>query len=138
MLGRVVRADYRLAHDDRNPVHQMPEFAEVAGPLKSHQEFNHVGSQPLAGLMVGRGELKEKPLCQQWNVFAPLAKRWNQDRDYVQPIKEVLAESAGSDLVAELLIRRGHNPEIHRNQFGSRKPSHLLGFQYSEQLNLGL
>ena len=73
----------------------------------------------------------------QRNVLAPIAQRRNLDRHHAQPIIQILAESAGADLAAELAIRGSNDADIDLDAARPSYPLKGLLLQDAHDLALG-
>ena len=70
------------------------------------------------------------------NVVAPLAQRRDHHRHDIEAIVQVLAETAGTDLVLELLVRRRQHAHVHRARLGAADARHLAVLQHAQHLGL--
>ena len=53
---------------------------------------------------------------QKRNIARPITKRRHRDGEHVQPIEEILTESAPGDVVLQGAIGRGDDANIHWNR----------------------
>src|ERR1044071_3338094 len=65
------------------------------------------------------GQPRNQMLRQQRQVFQAIGKRWQVNRNHVQAIKQILAESAAADWGVCFLVRRGENANVNRQVFST-------------------
>ena len=70
------------------------------------------------------------------DVLAPLGERREGERDDVQAVVEVLAESPFFHLDVEVAVRRGDDPHVHRRPLRGADRSHLPVLQHAQELRL--
>src|SRR5512134_1708804 len=70
------------------------------------------------------------------DVLRSLAKGRDPDLDRVEPEEEVLAESAGGDLCADVRVGGRDHPHIHLKRARGAEPLELAGLQDPEKLGL--
>src|SRR3990167_483272 len=74
--------------------------------------------------------------CERRYVYLPLPQRREYDFNNIKAIEEVLPELSVCDLVFELFIRRGYDPDIHAYSLGAAEDSYSLIFEHPQQLYL--
>ncbi len=72
------------------------------------------------------------------NVFDAIAQRRHVERDHVEPVEQVLAKVAAFDFVFEILVRGGHDADIHLDRFGRTHRLQTLFFQRAQDFGLRL
>ena len=77
-----------------------------------------------------------KWLDQQRQVLDPLAERRQVDRDDVEPVVQVLAEPAGGDGLAEVLVGRGEDPAVGLDHLAAADPLERPVLEDAEELGL--
>jgi hypothetical protein len=77
-------------------------------------------------------------LRQQGHVVAALAQRRQVQGDHVQAEEQVLAEPAGRDLGAQVLVGGGQDAHVHRDRLAAADALDLARLQRAQQLGLRL
>src|SRR4029079_7792149 len=65
-----------------------------------------------------------------------LAQRWDMNRHDIQPIEQILTESAGSNLLLEVLVRRGKNANVDSNRLGAADPGNDVVLKNAQHFRL--
>ena len=81
-------------------------------------------------------KLLAKVLCQWENVFPPLPKGRNVERNDVEPVIQIPTEATLLHHTEEILIGGRENADIHRNRINGADADDLPFFQYPEKLGL--
>ena len=87
------------------------QFAYVPRPIVSHQGLLQVQGyrrQRAIGSIAAQQSLREGHY-----VLPALAQRWHVEREYVQAIEQVFAESAFGDRLLQVAVRGRHHPHVH-------------------------
>src|SRR5262249_10150319 len=74
--------------------------------------------------------------CQERNVFAPLAERWKLDGNDTEAIVEVLAKAAFGDLLGEVLVGGGNDPDVDIDLFGTAEGADFAFLENAVELHL--
>ena len=88
------------------------------------------------GLLKFLAVLLQKMLEEQRNFRRALAKRWNVDREHVQAVIEIFAESSGLHGFLHGHIRRRKNAHIHGDHAAPAQSRILIVLQHVQQLRL--
>ncbi len=110
-LRQVVRGDRLLGKQYREPLEQIRQFAHVARPRIARQAVHGLLVQfdvPARHLFLALHEM----LDQHRQIFEPLAQRRHLHREHVQPIEQVLTESARADGGVKIAMSRGDDPHV--------------------------
>src|SRR5204863_184345 len=75
----------------------------------SGARFRHAPARKRAG---GAHHSIQKRFREREDIFAPLAQRRDVDLDHVQSEKEIFAEDAARDRVAQIDVRRAENAHV--------------------------
>ena len=75
-------------------------------------------------------------LGQLQHVAGALAQRRQRDREHREAVIEVFAETTLLHGGGEVLVRRGHDPDVHRLVAGGAEATHHAVLQNLEQLGL--
>src|SRR5262249_46910587 len=105
MLRQVLRADGIAARDEVRVIHDVEQFAHIAGPLVIEQHVDRLGSQQMRDLFDGplRRPAEQVPR-QIGDVRATLAQWRQTDRERVDAEVKVLAELSIADHVAQVAV----------------------------------
>ena len=112
--GQIRRGQLTVRFPDQQPFDHVPELADVPGPVVRQQRLHQVRRQLRHGHSVQTPVMFEEVLHQQRNVLLPLAQGRNRDVNDVEPVIQVLPERPGSNLLQEVTVGRGHEPDVHR------------------------
>src|SRR6267143_1832101 len=91
---KVVRLDARLRAHNYQPLHQVSQFAHIPRPGKAQQDFHRRIAEFPCFLSVCGTEFTQKISCQCGDIFLAIAQGRHEKRNYVEPVKKVLAKSA--------------------------------------------
>src|SRR5207253_10283537 len=58
------------------------------------------------------GDTAQELLPQDLDVVAPVPQRREMDGDHVQPVVQVRTEAAALDVVLQVAVGRGHDPDV--------------------------
>src|SRR5271165_4973635 len=99
-FGRqVVGLDFGLRAHDYQALDQIAEFADVAGPGVT-QEDVHGGVAEFAYFFaVGYAEFVEEMVGKRGDVAQAFAERWDEEGNYVQSIKQILAKRSSRNFI---------------------------------------
>ena len=138
LLGQVLGVDHRALDGHDQPLHAVPQLADVARP-RVVAEDAHGGAGDLLGLAaVPRAGPLEEVLDEQGDVVAPLAERGHAEGDDVEAVVQVLAQLALGDQPVDVLVGGDHEPDVERDQRLAAEPAHLALLEDAEQVDLGL
>ncbi len=73
---------------------------------------------------------------QQRNIFLAVTQRRKFERDHVEAVKEILAESAFPHGLLQLDIGRRHNPDVHLDLLGSTHMHKAAVLEHAQNLRL--
>src|SRR3990167_4348987 len=85
---------YLAASEHERALDDVLELADVPGPPVLLEDGEGLGRHPPDALAELGGDLLDEVRDERRDVLATLAKRWQMDRDDVQPVEEVLAQRA--------------------------------------------
>src|SRR3972149_9104376 len=80
--------------------------------------------------------LLDKILCELWDIGAPLPQWRDDDRYDVQPIEKVLPKRASLDLILQVFIGGGDDPDIDPDVLPAPHPADFLSLQGPQDLGL--
>ena len=122
--------------EDDPPFHRVHQFPDVSRPGVAEQTIHRLRGEPLDRLAVLFGEADEKILGQKRNVLDPLPERRDVERDDIQPVEEVFAETPGCDLRQEIPVRRGDQADIDLDHLLAADAGDLPLLEDAQELHL--
>jgi hypothetical protein len=131
--GEIVDTDLRGVEERQRAFDHVFELAGVALP-RPRLELLHRSGRHRAAFSLG--VLLHEGVYEGRNVFGTLAKRRNVNRNDVEAVVEVLAEVPLLDLSLQLLVRGGHDPDVHRDPLRSSDGADHAVLKNSQQLAL--
>src|SRR3990167_6273865 len=75
---------------------------------------------------------------QQGNVFLALAQRWNMDRHYIQPVKQVFPKFPTAHCNLQVFVGCCQDTHINLNHLCSSYPLQLLFLQDTQEFRLSM
>jgi hypothetical protein len=134
--GEVVEANHRASGQRDAALDDVLQLAHVAWPVVGAQGRQGAPRDPAHVLLELPRVLANEVLHEDGDVFLALAQGRDRQGGHVDPVEEVLAEGAGSNELAEILVGRGDHPHIHRDGAGAPEPFHLALLQRAQELGL--
>src|SRR5678815_2922520 len=125
----------RIAAQNRRALDHVLQLAHVTGPAMDAQRRVGVRREFLTLLVLAVFLTQEVP-CDDVDVLDAVAKGWQEDREDVEPIIQVLTELAARDDLLENRARRRDDPALDRNLLKAAEPPDLTRLQRAEQLGL--
>ena len=100
-------AQYRLRRENYCASNKVLQFANVPGPVVSHQRLHRLRRDDVDSLVHAFGvECREMP-HQPRNIFGALSERRNQNRKYFQTIVQIFAKDPLFYLSRQIPMRGG-------------------------------
>ena len=106
-----VDGDDLLGIDRRKTPHQVLELAHIARPVIPLQTLDGRRLEALRRQPFARGD-GEEVTDEIGNVVEPFAQRRQADRHDVEAVEQILAEQTLVDLLLQIAIGRGDDPDI--------------------------
>jgi tRNA A-37 threonylcarbamoyl transferase component Bud32/tetratricopeptide (TPR) repeat protein len=136
LIGQVILLDPFAIAQHEGSLDNVPEFAHVARPLiaeqcgasfrrKSTHWARHLGRQPF-----------QKENRQHQDVAGPLAQRRKPQRDHIQAVVEVAAETSLGDQGGEVAVGGGGQPQVDTDRPRAADALELALLQHAQQLGL--
>ena len=97
------------------PLDQVFQLTDIAGPWPAEECLFGFRRQPLDLLAQLPAVSVEKVVGKEENVPVPLAQRGRGNGDDVEPVVEILPEIPGPDLLLQIEVAGGDDPQINRN-----------------------
>jgi hypothetical protein len=69
---------------------------------------------------------------QHLDILAPLAQRWQLNREHIQAIEKIFSEFLVSNVLVQIAIGRGDNPDVDVQSSHSAEPFKLSVLQDSQ------
>src|SRR4051812_39329159 len=114
------------------------QLANIARPVVRDELPRRVCADDGHRLAATTGDLLDEVLREQDDIRTPRTQRWDDDRDHVDPVEQILAESLLVDLGLEVAIRRGDHACVERYLFIPSNRTHGPLLQDAQQLDLHL
>src|SRR3989442_4564465 len=132
----VVRLDRISLDHDQEPLDGVAQLAHVATPRMAGQALERPGREPLRAVAAVARESLDEVLDERRDVLATLAQGRAEDRHDVEPEEQVLAEGAGADTLAEILVGRGDDAGVHTDRLRHTDRLDLAVLQHAQDLRL--
>src|SRR5258708_29401033 len=133
---QVVRLDARLRANNDQSLDEVAKLADVSRPRVPQQNL-HGGIGELARSLAVRGaELVQEIPGQDGNVLFAVTQRRHEEGNYVQPVKEILAEGTARDFLFEILGRGWQDANIDTQRLAGADRLEALLFQHAQNLRL--
>ena len=102
---QMLRQNQFALRQQHRALHRVAQFAHVARPRIIFQARDRRLGQPRAA----PGQFADEQIRQRQNILAPFAQRRHVQFHHVQPVKQILAEPPGLDLLLQIrgCSRRG-------------------------------
>ena len=116
-------------------LHDVFEFPDIARPVV----LSHIAVlliRQLEGTVILFTELCDEMSAQGLDIIDPLAKGRHIDRDYVQPVIEILPEFLVGNLLHQIAVGQCQEADIQLDRCRSADPGDLLGLDGTKQLGL--
>src|SRR5262249_13111201 len=120
-------------HGALDHVLKLPDVARPGIRFEQRRGLRARSSEPPSG---SRRESIDEVLDQKRDVLAPFTQRWDPDREDVQAIEQVLAESPLRDLRLQIPVRGTDDANVDRQGPGASDPLEFPFLQDAEQLRL--
>ena len=136
-LGRKTRHVDLMIAENRAPFHEVFQFADVSREGVGHEQLQGGRRDKLT--VLGRREiLPEEMVHQEGNILAPLPERRHLELNDVEPVKEIFPERVFPDLLFEVAVRGGDDPDVGLLVGDPPDPPEFLFLQDAQQLSLEL
>src|SRR5213593_4440625 len=132
----VVRLDRISLDHDQESLDGVAQLAHVASPGAGGQALDRPGGEPLRAVAAVSREGLDEVFDERWNILATLAQGRAHDRHDVEPEEQVLAESAGSDALAEVLVGRGDDARVDTDRLRHADRLDFAVLQHAQDLGL--
>ena len=127
----------QLVRQDVRALHEVAQFAHIAGPVIAAERGQGTRGQLLDRLVRGI-EFVEEMACEQLDVFPTFAQRWNLQREYVQPVEQIQPELAFGDRRFSVAIGRRDDAHIGMQFLIAAYAHEGACFEHAQQLHLQL
>src|SRR5882762_128757 len=132
----MVRLDARLRANNNQALHQIAKLAYVSRPRMPQQNFHRRVSQLARLLSISGAELVQEVFGQNGNVLFAVAQWRHEEGNYIQPIEEVLAESAARNFLLEVFVGSGENAYVNGHSLAGTNWLKALLFQHAQYFGL--
>ena len=125
-----------LARQDQRPFDHVLELADVARPGVFEENAERFGGKPVGGFREPTAEAIQERVREQRDIGLSFAQRGDDQRDHVEAVIEVLAESPRGDHLLEVAVGRGDDPDVHGDVFVSTHPLDDPLLEHPQELDL--
>ena len=122
---------------DGNLLGDVLQLAHIAVPTVVFQHLHRIRCQRDGRDVVALGEVGGKLAEQQRDVAFPFAQGGDVDRDGVQPVIQILAETAFFDSQRQVDIGGSHNSDVGFHHLAAANADKLAVFEHTQQSRLG-
>src|SRR5258706_8662046 len=129
--------DPRVRTDDDQSLHEIAQFAHIAGPRIAHKDFEGILAELARFLAVLRTEFIQEVADENGNVREAVTERRNEEGNYVQAIEKVLTESPARDFLVEIFVGRGDDANVDADGLIRANRLKALLFEHAQDLRLG-
>jgi hypothetical protein len=112
VLRQVVHIDPISPAEDDGPLDDVPQFADISGPMGMLQDLHRLGGETRHRSVAGPAEKDHEPLGQRDEIFRPFPERGKLDLDHVEPVVEILPEPSLLKGFFQIDIRRRDDPDV--------------------------
>jgi len=133
---KVVGLDAYLRTDDDQALNEVTQFANVAGPGVTEEDFERAVTEFARFLAVAGAEFIEEMTSENGNVSGAIPQRRNEKRNDVQTVKKILAETAVSDFLFEIFVGSGNDAGVDAGGLIGADRFESLLFQYPQDFRL--
>ena len=132
----VLAVDARARGENQQALDRVAQLAHVPRPIELRQSFDSIRRDAARRHTFALREHVDEMTYEKWNVLAPLAKRRDVNRDDVQAIEQVFAETILGNLALEILVRRGEDADVHLDRLRAADARDDAVLQDAEHLGL--
>src|SRR5208282_5871092 len=129
-VHRLVGGKHNGALDD------VLELAHIARPIVVHQELHRGVRETSRRLVVFAAELVEKALDELRDIFLALAEGRQLQRNDVEAVIQVLAETAFANQLHQIFVGGGKNANVDLDRIGAAEAHEFALLNDAEQLSL--
>ena len=108
------------------------KLADVTGPRVVHEPLHHIGRNRLDAPAETSGVVRDEVAHQKRDIFGPLAKGRDIDREHIQPVVEVGAKLSRRDQLLERPVRRGDDPDVAPDRVRAADPLELMLLEHAK------
>jgi hypothetical protein len=140
--GAQLAAEHQIGPGDHRAVGQrggalddVAHLADVAGPGVGQHRVHRVGAERHLHAAPA-GDVAQEVVGQPGDVLAALAHRRQLDVDHAQAEVQIFAEAAAVDLLAQVAVGRGQDPDVDLDRAIAADPLDLALLEHPQQLRL--
>ena len=125
-----------IVDHDHRAFDQVLQLTDVAGEGVVEQRLDRPLAEAGHVALVTLAVVVQEVLHQQRDVVAPLAQRRQVDREHVEPVEQVFAETPLAHGLAEVFVGRGHHAHVHPQRPGAADALDFPLLEGAQQLAL--
>src|SRR5208282_4658019 len=135
-FGKQIHVHRLLGRKHNGALDNVLELTHIAGPIVVHQELHRGVRKASRRLVVLAAELVEKTLDELGDIFLPLAERRQLQRNDVEAVIQVLAETAFANQLHQIFVGGRENANVDLDCIGAAETHELALLNDAEQLGL--
>src|SRR5690625_214034 len=117
-------------------LHHISQLSDVSGPVISQKKVHTLSVKLDALYSVLVGEMVGVVLNQKGDILLPMSQWRYVELNDIDPIEQILPETAGFDLIAQNLVRCRDKADVHLDLLLSTHSSKRAGFNGTKELDL--
>src|SRR5439155_16845449 len=135
LLDERRRDDGRRRQSDRL-LEQVQKLPHIARPGCRNQRRHRIGRQRRRGLAITLRQIAQNVGRQKWDVLAALRQRRQVQRNDVQPVIKIFAETPARPLFLEIAVRGRYHAHVDGYRLSRSDRPHFAFLQHAQQLDL--
>src|SRR5215471_17181716 len=135
-LRKLGEPDLVALRQHHRPKHRVLQLAHIPRPSVADEHCERLGIDARYALALLGGEASEEMPDQFGDILRPLGEGRDADREYVQPIEQILAEAAGFHIGDEVAVGRGDDPHVDLYRLARADRLDLVFLDRAQQLHL--
>ena len=125
-----------VIRENHGAFHRVLQFPNIPQPFLGGEEVQRFGRDAADFLPHFGAGLDGKAHGEDRNIFRPLAKGRNENRNDAQSVIEIATEGASRRVRCEVAVGSGNYSHVHANRRGATNPLKLLLLEHAQQLGL--
>lgn len=134
--GQVVHLHAVAIHEDAQALHEVFQLAHIARPAVGKQHSGRILAKPQQWPAFLLAEPLQKALREDEDIHPSFTQRRQMQRDDVQAVVEIFAETTGRDLTFQIPVGGGHDADIHLLAASAAHTFYFLFLQDAQDLHL--
>src|SRR5256886_9791691 len=136
LVRQVLRPQRGVGRDDDRALDDVPQLPHVPHPGVAAEQVERAVRDRGDALSVALGELAYEVRGEQHEIIAALGELGQADRDYGQPVIQILADPPLFDRFVQVAVGGGDEPHVNRDGAGPAQPLDLTLLCGTQDLRL--